>query len=170
MRAEFGLLRIGRHWRSETNDYVTEPLTPENKIVPDARFAIEHIASGKRVLFLIEVDLGTTTLVSDQPQPPVKSFTDSDARLANMRTAAATIPNFITGITLFGSRSPATRSCVAPCDIIRQVCNELGVHLEGRAIYGSRGYFSTTCCSVTDDIIRQYLELHSKREPTGFSR
>jgi len=33
-----------------------------------------------------------------------------------------------------------------------------------------RGYFSTTSGNVTDDIILQYLELHSKREPTGASR
>ncbi len=122
---EYRREKIGRHWRKETTDYVTTPLTPENKIVPDAGFAIEHRASGKRVLFLIEVDLGTTTLVSDRPQVSVKSFTDklaqydqylasrrvkdrfarlgrfsgfhvlvitnSDARVANMRTAAASL-------------------------------------------------------------------------------
>ena len=33
-----------------------------------------------------------------------------------------------------------------------------------------RGYFSTTSGNVTDDIILQYLELHSKRDATGVSR
>jgi len=36
--------------------------------------------------------------------------------------------------------------------------------------FWARGYFSTTSGNVTDDVIRQYLELHSKREPTDFSR
>ena len=36
--------------------------------------------------------------------------------------------------------------------------------------FWARGYFSTTSGNVTDDIILQYLELHSKREPTGVSR
>ncbi len=101
--------------------------------------------------------------------------------------------------------------------LIRQTCNELGVHIEkgvlstdhvhmfvsvpphvpiskvmqrvkGRSSYKiqreypelrkrywgqrfwARGYFSTTSGNVTDDVIRQYLELHSKREPTDESR
>ena len=36
--------------------------------------------------------------------------------------------------------------------------------------FGARGYFSTTSGNVTDDIILQYLELHSKRDATGISR
>ncbi len=32
------------------------------------------------------------------------------------------------------------------------------------------GYFSTTSGNVTDDIILQYLDLHSKRAATGVSR
>ena len=36
--------------------------------------------------------------------------------------------------------------------------------------FWARGYFSTTSGNVTDDIILQYLELHSKHEPTGASR
>jgi len=36
--------------------------------------------------------------------------------------------------------------------------------------FWARGYFSTTSGNVTDDIILQYLELHSKRKPTGISR
>jgi hypothetical protein len=33
--------------------------------------------------------------------------------------------------------------------------------------FWARGYFSTTSGNVTDDVILQYLELHSKRKPTG---
>ena len=36
--------------------------------------------------------------------------------------------------------------------------------------FWARGYFSTTSGNVTDDIILQYLELHSKRDATGVSR
>ena len=36
--------------------------------------------------------------------------------------------------------------------------------------FWARGYFSTTSGNVTDDVILQYLELHSKRKPTGISR
>ena len=36
--------------------------------------------------------------------------------------------------------------------------------------FWARGFFSTTSGNVTDDVILQYLELHSKREPTGISR
>ena len=36
--------------------------------------------------------------------------------------------------------------------------------------FWARGYFSTTSGNVTDDVILQYPELHSKRDATGFSR
>jgi len=36
--------------------------------------------------------------------------------------------------------------------------------------FWARGYFSTTSGNVTDEIILQYLELHSQRKPTGVSR
>lgn len=46
---------------------------------------------------------------------------------------------------------------------------ELRKRYWGRRFW-ARGYFSTTSGNVTDDIILQYLELHSKRNPTGISR
>jgi putative transposase len=46
---------------------------------------------------------------------------------------------------------------------------ELRKHYWGQRFW-ARGYFSTTSCNVIDDVIRQYLELHSKREPTDTSR
>lgn len=36
--------------------------------------------------------------------------------------------------------------------------------------FWARGYFSTTSGNVTDDVVLQYLELHSKRDATGVSR
>jgi REP-associated tyrosine transposase len=46
---------------------------------------------------------------------------------------------------------------------------ELRKRYWGRRFW-ARGYFSTTSGNVTGDIILQYLELHSKRNPTGVSR
>jgi len=46
---------------------------------------------------------------------------------------------------------------------------ELRKRYWGRRFW-ARGYFSTTSGNVTDDIILQYLELHSKRDATGISR
>jgi len=43
---------------------------------------------------------------------------------------------------------------------------ELRKRYWGRRFW-ARGYFSTTSGNVTDDIIMQYLELHSKRDATG---
>jgi len=123
---EYRREKAGSRWQKETTDYVGEPKNPENKIVPDAGFALEHVASGKRALFLIEVDCGTTRLTTKQADESVTTFTDklaqydrylasgrianrhprlgtfsgfrllvittSDERVANMRTAAATLP------------------------------------------------------------------------------
>ena len=46
---------------------------------------------------------------------------------------------------------------------------ELRKRYWGRRFW-ARGYFSTTSGNVTDDIILQYLELHSKRDATGIGR
>ncbi|KLN59042.1 transposase, partial [Kiloniella spongiae] len=46
---------------------------------------------------------------------------------------------------------------------------ELGKRYWGRR-FRARGYFSTTTGNVTDDVILQYLELHSSRKPTDISR
>lgn len=36
--------------------------------------------------------------------------------------------------------------------------------------FWARGYCSTTSGNVTDEVILQYLDLHSKRKPTGIRR
>ena len=46
---------------------------------------------------------------------------------------------------------------------------ELRKRYWGRRFW-ARGYFSATSGNITDDIVRQYLELHSKRKPTDGSR
>jgi len=59
---EYRRERVGSRWRKETTDYVADTKDPADKIIPDAGFALEQRASGKRALFLIEVDCGTTRL------------------------------------------------------------------------------------------------------------
>jgi len=77
---EYRREKLGARWQKETTDYVAEPLVPENKIVPDAGFALQHIESGKRALFLIEVDCGTMRLSTKQSDTGVKTFTDKLAQ------------------------------------------------------------------------------------------
>lgn len=77
---EYRRERIGRRWRTETTDYVADPATAPNKIVPDAGFVVEHKGSGKRALFLIEVDCGTTQLTTHLPEADVNTFTEKLAQ------------------------------------------------------------------------------------------
>lgn len=122
---EYRREQVGADWRKETTDYVSDMLTPENKIVPDAGFVLENRKSGKRALFLIEVDCGTMRLTTSKPAlspqtivhklaqydrylasgrvakryPKLGEFagfhllfiTDSAARVANVRQAAASL-------------------------------------------------------------------------------
>lgn len=71
---EYRRERVGRRWRKETTDYVADSTDPKDKIIPDAGFALEQRASGKRALFLIEVDCGTTRLTTNQTEE-VATFT-----------------------------------------------------------------------------------------------
>jgi len=88
---EYRREKRGSRWQKETTDYVCLPALSENKIVPDAGFAVEHIASGKRALFLVEVDCGTTRLTTKQFEPTVATFTKKlaqyDRYLASGRIA-----------------------------------------------------------------------------------
>lgn len=72
---EYRREKVGRRWRKETTDHVADSTDPKDKIIPDAGFALEHRASGKRALFLIEVDLGTTRLTTRQLDEDVATFT-----------------------------------------------------------------------------------------------
>ena len=88
---EYRREKKGLRWRTETTDYVADPASSQNKIVPDAGFVIEQKQSGKRALFLIEVDCGTTQLTSLLPEADVKTFTEKlaqyDRYLASGRVA-----------------------------------------------------------------------------------
>lgn len=59
---------------AETADYVDEPQTGDNKLVPDAGFVLEQEETGKCVLFLVEVDCGTEAELSHNPQHIPKTF------------------------------------------------------------------------------------------------
>ena len=65
---EYRREKVGTRWRKETTDFVAGGTDPAEKIIPDAGFALEHRESGKRALFLIEVDLGTMRLTTDQDE------------------------------------------------------------------------------------------------------
>ena len=71
---EYRREKIGRDWRKETTDFVASPHIPENKIVPDAGFVLENEESGKRALFLIEVDCGTERLTTSRPDAIKQTF------------------------------------------------------------------------------------------------
>lgn len=63
-------------WRKETTDFVAPGGDPADKIIPDAGFALEHRASSKRALFLIEVDRGTERLTTIQSDAEIATFTN----------------------------------------------------------------------------------------------
>ena len=72
---EYRREKVGGRLRKETTDYVAEPRSPENKIVPDAGFALEHLPTGKRALFLVEVDCGTMRHETSIEDSEVATFT-----------------------------------------------------------------------------------------------
>ncbi len=77
---EYRRQKVGGRWRKETTDYVANTNAPSDKIVPDAGFALRHRASGKRALFLIEVDCGTMRLDTSIEDEEVSTFTDKLAQ------------------------------------------------------------------------------------------
>ena len=71
---EYRRRKVGRHWLPETADYVGTPHGSQNKIVPDAAVAIEHEATGRHALFLMEVDRATERLTTLSPSAIDKTF------------------------------------------------------------------------------------------------
>ncbi len=61
---EYNRIKQGKEITSETTDYVADQETTENKIVPDGAFIIESLKTENRVLFLVEMDMGTESIVS----------------------------------------------------------------------------------------------------------
>jgi protein involved in plasmid replication-relaxation len=48
----------------ETTDYVAAEQIPDNRIIPDGAFILENLASGRRALFFIEMDMGTERIAT----------------------------------------------------------------------------------------------------------
>lgn len=61
---EYNRIKQGKAIFSETTDFVADERTAENKIVPDGAFVIKSLKTEKRVLFLVEMDMGTESIVS----------------------------------------------------------------------------------------------------------
>ncbi len=59
---EYRRKRDGQNLIGETVDHVAAPNSAENRIVPDAGFVLENCSTGRRALFLIEVDRATVTI------------------------------------------------------------------------------------------------------------
>ncbi|MEO1542612.1 MAG: replication-relaxation family protein [Pseudomonadota bacterium] len=72
---EYRRQKIGKRFRRETTDYVANTTDPADKIIPDAGFALSHRQSGKRALFLIEVDYGTMRLDTAIEDEDVATYT-----------------------------------------------------------------------------------------------
>lgn len=64
---EYRRNKRGHQWQAETTDYVASEEISQNRIVPDAGFIIENVASGRRALFLMEIDMGTERITSKLP-------------------------------------------------------------------------------------------------------
>ena len=61
---EYRRVKRGTHIARETTDYVAAEESAENRIVPDAAFVLENIASKERGLFFVEMDMATERIVS----------------------------------------------------------------------------------------------------------
>ena len=60
---EYRRIKRGNHITKETADYIGEEETAENRIIPDASFIIENRETGRRALFLIEMDMATERII-----------------------------------------------------------------------------------------------------------
>ena len=88
---EYCRVKLDRRLMRETADYVSGEEAAENRIIPDGAFIIENIESGRRGLFLIEMDMGTERLVSsithDRRQGLHFRFEQYDKYLSSLRFA-----------------------------------------------------------------------------------
>jgi hypothetical protein len=54
----------------ETTDYVADPFTSENRIVPDGAFILENREKGRTGLFFVEMDMGTERVIAPASRDP----------------------------------------------------------------------------------------------------
>src|SRR3954471_16092862 len=64
-RPHLQLVKIFLEYRGrETTDFLAEPHTSINRLVPDGAFILENTETGNRGLFFIEIDMGTERIVT----------------------------------------------------------------------------------------------------------
>jgi hypothetical protein len=84
--------RLPKSYLRETGDYVSDDFTPENRIVPDGAFILENQESGRRGLFLVEMDMGTERVKAvgsaDKRATIIAKFEQYDRYLTSGRFAA----------------------------------------------------------------------------------
>jgi hypothetical protein len=61
---EYRRRRIDGRLARETTDFVAKEETPENRIIPDAAFILENVATKRRALFFVEMDMATERIVT----------------------------------------------------------------------------------------------------------
>ena len=87
---EYKRVKTGNRIERETTDYV-DGETADNRVVPDAACILENRQSGKRALFLIEMDMATERIVSvvfrDNRSSLHYKFAQYDRYLTSMRYA-----------------------------------------------------------------------------------
>lgn len=84
---EYRYIKSGKFPRAETTDYISEDHTKENKIVPDGAFILHSRRTDARILFFIEIDMGTENITSrvatSSNFPLLLKFKKYDHYLAN---------------------------------------------------------------------------------------
>jgi len=61
---EYRRVKRGNRIARETTDFVADPETSENRIIPDGVFVLENVETGRRALFFIEMDMATERIVT----------------------------------------------------------------------------------------------------------
>lgn len=61
---EYRQVKRGMKVTKETTDYIGEEESAQNRIIPDASFIIENRETGRRALFLLEIDMATEPIMS----------------------------------------------------------------------------------------------------------
>jgi hypothetical protein len=61
---EYNRVKEGNRVVFETTDFVSDKETSENKIVPDGAFVLKSLRTNNRVLFFVEMDMGTEGVIS----------------------------------------------------------------------------------------------------------
>ena len=72
---EYRRVKVGKLSQPETADYVGQPHNSGTRIVPDAGFILENEDTGRRALFLVEVDRGTERITTASKAAQAQTIT-----------------------------------------------------------------------------------------------